>query len=91
MTLEELLTNYPNLTPEKREFLRLFANMPKTNNTSAMMRELNRAKTEANQKNIQFSKEEQHLVYELLTANLPPEEKQKVDRMMLLLEKFGMA
>ena len=50
MTLEELLTNYPNLTPEKREFLRLFANMPKTNNTSAMMRELNRAKAEANQK-----------------------------------------
>ena len=91
MTLEELLTNYPNLTPEKREFLRLFANMPKTNNTSAMMRELNRAKAQANQKNIQFSKEEQHLVYELLTANLPPEEKQKVDRMMLLLEKFGMA
>ena len=50
-----------------------------------MMRQLTKCQQEARQQNIRFTPDEQQLMIELLTANLSPAEKAKVDQVLAIL------
>lgn len=85
MNLDELMKAAPNISPEKLAFLNTFANLPAGNNSAAMMRQLANCQRQAKEQNIQFSQNEQDLMIQLLTANLAPAEKAKVEQVLTLL------
>ena len=85
MNIDDLMNASTGISPEKLAFLKAFANMPKGGNTASMMRQLTQCQQQARQQNIQFTPDEQNLMIELLTANLSPEEKAKVNQVLKLL------
>ena len=86
MTIDDLMNAGTGISPEKLAFLKAFANMPSGSNSAAMMRQLTKCQQQAKQQNIQFTKDEQSLLIELLTANLSPAEKAKVDQVISILK-----
>ena len=86
MTIDELMNAGTGISPEKLAFLKAFANMPSGSNSAAMMRQLTKCQQQAKQQNIQFTPDEQSLLIELLTANLSPAEKAKVDQVISILK-----
>ena len=85
MTIDDLLSAGTGISHEKLAFLKTFSNMPKGGNSASMIRQLTQCQQQARQQNIQFTPEEQKLMIELLTANLSPAEKAKVDQVLKLL------
>ena len=86
MTIDDLTNAGTGIPPEKLAFLKAFANMPSGSNSAAMMRQLTKCQQQAKQQNIQFTPDEQSLLIELLTANLSPAEKAKVDQVISILK-----
>ena len=86
MTIDDLMTSGTGISPEKLAFLKAFASMPSGSNSAAMMRQLTKCQQQAKQENIQFTPDEQNLLIELLTANLSPAEKAKVDQVLTILK-----
>ena len=86
MTIDDLMTAGTGISPEQLAFLKAFANMPSGSNSAAMMRQLTKCQQQAKQQNIQFTPDEQSLLIELLTANLSPAEKAKVDQVISILK-----
>ena len=86
MTIADLMNAGTGISPEKLAFLKAFANMPSGSNSAAMMRQLTKCQQQAKQQNIQFTPDEQSLLIELLTANLSPAEKAKVDQVISILK-----
>lgn len=87
MTIDDLMNAKTGISPEKLAFLKAFANMPAGGNSASMMRQLTQCQKQARQQNIQFTPDEQKLMIELLTANLSPEEKARVDQVLKLLNR----
>lgn len=87
MTIDDLLSAGTGISPEKLAFLKTFADMPKGGNAASMMRQLTQCQQKARQQNIQFTPDEQSLMIELLTANLSPEEKARVNQVLKLLNR----
>ena len=85
MTIDDLMNATTGISPEKLAFLKAFANMPQGSNSAAMMRQLTKCQQEARQQNIRFTPDEQQLMIELLTSNLSPAEKAKVDQVLAIL------
>lgn len=86
MTIDDLMNASTGISPEKLAFLKAFAAMPSGSNSAAMMRQLTKCQQQARQQNIQFTPDEQSLLIELLTANLSPAEKAKVDQVLSILK-----
>ena len=86
MTIDDLMNAGTGISPEKLAFLKAFANMPSGSNSAAMMRQLTKCQQQAKQQNIQFTPDEQSLLIELLSANLSPAEKAKVDQVISILK-----
>lgn len=86
MTIDDLMNAGTGISPEKLAFLKAFANIPSGSNSAAMMRQLTKCQQQAKQQNIQFTPDEQSLLIELLTANLSPAEKAKVDQVISILK-----
>ena len=89
---EDILKNNPALAgidPAKLEFLLSFAQMEKPKNMNKAMPFLMMQMKLARQKNLNFSKGEITLISELLSKDLPPEEKEKVRKMMEIVEKMS--
>ena len=86
MTIDDLMNAGTGISPEKLAFLKAFANMPSGSNSAALMRQLTKCQQQAKQQNIQFTPDEQSLLIELLTANLSPAEKAKVDQVISILK-----
>lgn len=86
MTIDDLMNAGTGISPEKLAFLKAFANMPSGSNSATMMRQLTKCQQQAKQQNIQFTPDEQSLLIELLTANLSPAEKAKVDQVISILK-----
>lgn len=85
MNIDDLMQANTGISPEKLAFLKAFANLPTGSNSAAMMRQLMHCQQEAKQQNIQFSTDEQNLLIQLLTANLSPAEKTRVNQVLALL------
>lgn len=75
------------MSPEKLEFIMNSASKDKPNNMKDAMPFLMENMTQAKQQNIQFSKPEIQLIAEILTKNLPQNEKDKVNRIMSMMLK----
>ena len=86
MTIDDLMNSTTGISPEKLASLKPFPTMPSGGNSAAMMRQLTKCQPEARQQNIQFTPDEQSLMIELLTANLSPAEKAKVDQVLAILK-----
>lgn len=86
MTIDDLINASTGISPEKLAFLKAFAAMPSGSNSAAMMRQLTQCQQQAKQQNIQFTQDEQSLLIELLTSNLSPSEKAKVDQVLTILK-----
>lgn len=86
MTIDDLMNASTGISPEKLAFLKAFAAMPSGSNSAAMMRQLTKCQQQAKQQNIQFTPDEQSLLIELLTVNLSPAEKAKVDQVLSILK-----
>lgn len=76
---------FQNMDPEKLQFIMSFAQMKKPNNMNAAMPFLLAQMSQAKKKNINFSKPEVSLLCEILSKDLPPAEKEKVNKMMKLM------
>ena len=86
--LEDIFLSNPafqNMDPEKLQFIMSFAQMEKPNNMNAAMPFLLAQMSQAKKQNISFSKPEVTLLCEILSKDLPPAEKEKVNKMMKLL------
>ena len=86
MTIDDLMNAATGISPEKLAFLKAFATLPSGRNSAAMMRQLTKCKQEARRQNIQFTPDEQDLMIQLLTANLSPAEKARVDQVLTILK-----
>lgn len=89
MTIDDLLQSNTGISPQKLAFLKSFANMPKDGNSQTLMQQLVMCQMQAKQKNIQFTDDEQKILIDLLTANLSPQEKAKVEQVLTLLKRTG--
>lgn len=88
MNLEEILMSnaaFSNMDPEKLQFIMAFSQMEKPKNMNAAMPFLLAQMNQAKKKNISFTKPEVTLLCEILSKDLPPAEKEKVDKMMKLM------
>lgn len=86
MNIDDLMSAAPGISPEKLKFLKAFASMPTGSSSAAMMRQLASCKRQAKEQNIQFTPNEQDLMIQLLTANLSPSEKARVDQVLAMLK-----
>lgn len=86
MNIDDLMNAAPGISPEKLEFLKAFANMPAGSNSASMMRQLANCQRQAKEQNIQFTPTEQDLMIQLLTANLSPAEKARVNQVLAMLK-----
>lgn len=89
MTLDEIMASNPNISPEKLALLKAFSSMPAGGGQAAMLQKMKAFQSEASKQNLQFTSDEQQLLFQLLTQNLSPQEKAKVDQMMMILNRFG--
>jgi uncharacterized membrane protein YgaE (UPF0421/DUF939 family) len=59
--------------------------MPKGSTSKEMLGQLNNCQQQAKQQNIRFTDEEQELLIQLLTANLSPAERARVEPVLRIL------
>lgn len=88
--MDDLLKNNPLLAgmdPDKIQFLLNFSQKEKPKNMNDAMPFLLANMNIAKNKNIQFTKPEIQLIVELLSKNLSPTEKSKVNRIMSMMVK----
>lgn len=85
MNLDDLMKAAPNIPPEKLAFLKAFAELPSGSNSAAMMRQLASCQRQAREQNIRFTPDEQELMIQMLTSNLSPAEKMRVDQVLTML------
>lgn len=88
--IEDIFKNNPELlgmSPEKIEFIKAFANMDKPKNMNQAMPFLIAQMNQAKKKNINFSKPEVAFICEILSQNLPPEEKERVRKLLQIMGK----
>jgi len=88
--LNQNLINHPLLSgmdPEKLEFILNFAQKDKPTNMKDAMPFLLANMNLAKKKNIRFSNPEIQLIAEILTKDLPQNEKDKVNRIMSMMLK----
>lgn len=88
--MDDMLKGNPLLSgmdPEKLQFLMNFAQKDKPTTTQDAMPFLLANMNIAKQKNINFSKPEIQLIAELLSTDLSPTEKSKVNRIMSMMLK----
>lgn len=85
MNLDDLMKAAPNIPLEKLAFLKAFAELPSGSNSAAMMRQLASCQRQAREQNIQFTPDEQELMIQMLTANLSPAEKMRVEQVLTML------
>ena len=86
--MDDFLKNNPllnDMAPEKLEFLMSFAQKDKPTNMKDAMPFLLANMNIAKNKNINFSKPEIQLIAELLSKDLSPAEKSKVNRIMSMM------
>ena len=86
--MDDILKNNPLLNgmdPEKLQFLMNFAQKDKPTNMKDAMPFLLANMNIAKNKNINFSKPEIQLIAELLSKDLSPAEKSKVNRIMSMM------
>lgn len=76
-----------SMNPEKLQVLSDFAEQIRNTPKDQMMSALAALNLTAREKNIQFSDQETDLLASILTANLNPSERKKLDTMRLLLKK----
>ena len=75
-----------NMSPEKRQFLMNFASSKKPDKINEMMPFLLGTMNMAKEKNIQFSDRETGLLVEILKQNMTPEEAEKADKIIKLMQ-----
>lgn len=88
--MNQNLINHPLLSgmdPEKLEFILNFAQKDKPTNMKDAMPFLLANMNLAKKKNIRFSNPEIQLIAEILTKDLPQNEKDKVNRIMSMMLK----
>jgi hypothetical protein len=85
MNIDELIRLAPDISPEKLAFLKAFADMPTGSTSKEMMGQLSKCQQEARQKNIRFTSDEQELLIQVLTANLSPAERARVEPILHML------
>lgn len=88
--MDNILLNNPMLNsmdPEKLEFIMNFARKDKPTSMKDAMPFLMANMTQARQQNINFTNPEIRLIAEILSKDLPPEEKAKVNRIMSMMLK----
>ena len=84
----DFLGNNPmlkNMSPEKLQFLMNFASSPKPTNMNEMMPFLLSAMSSAKNKNIQFTQPETELLISILKQNMSPEDSEKADKIIKLM------
>lgn len=88
--MDNIFLNNPMLNgmdPEKLEFIMNFARKDKPTSMKDAMPFLMANMTQARQQNINFTNPEIRLIAEILSKDLPPEEKAKVNRIMSMMLK----
>jgi hypothetical protein len=85
LNIDELIQLAPDIAPEKLAFLKAFADMPQNSTAKEMMGQLNQCQKQAKQNNIRFTGEEQELLIRLLTANLSPDERARIEPVLRIL------
>ena len=88
--MDQMFTNHPLLNgmdPEKLNFILNFAKKDKPTNMRDAMPFLLANMNQAKKQNIQFSNPEIQLIAEILTKDLPQNEKDKVNRIMSMMLK----
>lgn len=86
--IEDIFKNNPQLSgmdADKLQFILSFANMEKPKNMSQAMPFLIAQMNHAKKSNINFSKPEVALICEILSKDLPPEEQERVRKVMQLM------
>ena len=88
--MDDFLQNNPilkDMNPAKLEFIMNFAQKEKPQNLNAAMPFLLANMNQAKIQNISFTKPEIQLIAEILSKNLSPSEKNKVNRIMAMMLK----
>ena len=88
--MDDMLNGNPllkGMDPEKLQFLMNFAQKEKPTRMQDAMPFLLANMNRAKQQNINFSKSEIQLIAELLSKDLPPLEKNKINRIMSMMLK----
>lgn len=77
---------FSNMSPEKLQFLMSFAQKDKPANMKDVMPFLLANMRQAKEQNLDFTKPEIEILCELLSKDLPPAEKQRVNMLMKLMK-----
>lgn len=88
--MDDILSNNPllkGMDPQKLQFIMNFANKDKPANMKDAMPFLLANMNHAKRQNIHFSNPEIQLIAEILSKDLPPSEKAKVNRIMSMMIK----
>jgi len=88
--MDDILSNNPllkGMDPQKLQFIMNFANKDKPANMKDAMPFLLANMNLAKKQNIHFSNPEIQLIAEILSKDLPPAEKAKVNRIMSMMIK----
>jgi len=88
--MDDILSNNPllkGMDPQKLQFIMNFANKDKPANMKDAMPFLLANMNLAKRQNIHFSNPEIQLIAEILSKDLPPSEKAKVNRIMSMMMK----
>ena len=88
--MDDILSNNPllkGMDPQKLQFIMNFANKDKPANMKDAMPFLLANMNLAKRQNIHFSNPEIQLIAEILSKDLPPAEKAKVNRIMSMMMK----
>lgn len=88
--MDDILSNNPllkGMDPQKLQFIMNFANKDKPANMKDAMPFLLANMNLAKRQNIHFSNPEIQLIAEILSKDLPPAEKAKVNRIMSMMIK----
>lgn len=78
-----------NIPKEKLDFLMQFAGQNFNGDAKQLAGKLNSAAVSAKQKGLTFNQQETSLLINLLKQNMSPEEQQKADRIISLMQTFG--
>lgn len=79
---------FQSIPPEKQAFLKNFATQQPTGNANDLANQLTNAAMNAKQQGISFSDMETTMLINILKQNMSPEEQQKADRIIQLMNTF---
>lgn len=88
----DFIKNHPdtaNIPQEKLDFLMQFASQNFNGDAKQLAGQLNNAASRAKQQGLTFNQQETSLLINLLKQNMSPEEQQKADRIISLMQTFG--